>query len=161
MDSHNHDEPAVQAVGAIVFRSGKAGRYDLLLIKKRGGDWTFPKGHVEPDEGDHAALERELREETGVTGESLALVEAITYPVFKRGSYRHKTVTYYLVRFAGGKRRPATAEGIRKVEWVPLSRALKRLRNPRVRAIGEAAAAQLQRLFGNDEGSTLQDEQPG
>lgn len=146
MDNHNHDAPAVQAVGAIVFRNGKAGGYDLLLIKKRGGDWTFPKGHIEPDEADHAALERELREETGVTGEPLALVQAVTYPVFKRGSYRHKTVTYYLVRFAGGKRRPATAEGIRKVEWVPLARALKRLRNPRVRAIGDAAAEHLQAL---------------
>lgn len=44
---------------------------DVLLVRfefPRGTVWAFPGGGIEPDEDDHAALQRELGEEVGLAG---------------------------------------------------------------------------------------------
>ena len=56
----------VRGVGGVVHDA--AGR---LLVVRRGnppyaGSWSIPGGRVEPLEDDHAAVERELLEETGL-----------------------------------------------------------------------------------------------
>lgn len=57
----------VRCVGAIV-----RDEQSRLLLILRGHDpergrWTLPGGKVEPGESDHAAVRRELAEETGLT----------------------------------------------------------------------------------------------
>ena len=37
----------------------------VLLLRYKGGGWTFPKGHIEAGERDEEAAVREVREETG------------------------------------------------------------------------------------------------
>lgn len=55
-----------KSCGAIVFRR-RSGNIEYLLIKnKKGGNWGFPKGHIEQGEQEHDTAIREVREETGL-----------------------------------------------------------------------------------------------
>lgn len=104
---------AIRAVGAIVYQRSESGELQILLIKKRGGMWTLPKGKVRHGEDDRAALLRELAEETGLDGRVGELVTQTTYTIIKRGRRRRKVVTYYLVYATGGHLQPGTREGHR------------------------------------------------
>ena len=57
--------PPVVAVGGVARRHGA-----LLLVQRaaepQAGKWTIPGGHVEPGETLAGAVEREVREETGL-----------------------------------------------------------------------------------------------
>lgn len=139
------NEKYVQAVGGVVYRNGRPGRIELLLIKKRFGDWSLPKGRIEDDESDSEALARELREETGVAGGIEGLVASVEYIVEKRSPPQHKRVRYYLVRYREGNLRPGRKEGIKQVRWFSLDQALRRLRRERVRAVAQAAIEHIAR----------------
>ena len=139
---HAHDEPIV-AVGGVVYRRTRRGRLQFLLIKKRGGYWTLPKGRVMPGEALAEAVAREVSEETGLSGSVETPVHQISYKIHKKGISPRKEVTYYLLRVSGGVLRPDTKEQIEKVRWFPLRAALRRIGRPRVRAVAEQAA----RLF--------------
>ena len=55
-----------KSCGAIVYRKSRD-RIELLLIQNRyGGDWSFPKGHVEGEETEVQTALREVKEETGL-----------------------------------------------------------------------------------------------
>src|SRR5215213_9845008 len=101
------------AVGGVVYRRTRRGRIEVLLIKKRGGLWTFPKGHVEPGENDIMAVAREVSEETGIAGTVEANVRQVAYPIVKQGQTRLKIVTYYLLRATAGHIRLPSYERIR------------------------------------------------
>jgi 8-oxo-dGTP pyrophosphatase MutT (NUDIX family) len=78
-----HDEPGIQVadlifraktvkrpsshVAAICYRISEDG-IQFLLVRTRGGRWTFPKGRVEGDPSRAAAAAREAFEEAGVFG---------------------------------------------------------------------------------------------
>lgn len=70
-DTVSSDSYALQCLcekscGAVVFRR-HSGNIEFLLIKnKKGGNWGFPKGHIEIGEDEHATAMREVREETGL-----------------------------------------------------------------------------------------------
>jgi 8-oxo-dGTP diphosphatase len=144
-DDERTPELAIEAVGALAYRITPKGALRVLLIRKRGGAWSLPKGHIEPGEDDAAALARELAEETGLAGRREQLVHTITYPVLKRGQRYAKTVRYYLVHAERGRHRPSKTEGIERVVWVSPEQALRRLRNPRTHAVAELALALLGR----------------
>ena len=55
----------IVAAGAVVTRAGKKEIEFLLIFRKYRGDWTFPKGKVDPGEHLLTAAVREVREETG------------------------------------------------------------------------------------------------
>src|SRR5215207_5383842 len=103
------DEP-ILAVGGIVYRVDERGQIELLLIKKRNGSWTLPKGRVKPGEAWTDAVAREIVEETGVTGPVERPIHEIVYTIQKRGRPRRKAVTYYLMRAKGGSLRPNKTE---------------------------------------------------
>jgi 8-oxo-dGTP pyrophosphatase MutT (NUDIX family) len=55
-----------KSCGAVVFRR-RCGNTEFLLIQnKNGGNWGFPKGHVEVGETERETAMREVREETGL-----------------------------------------------------------------------------------------------
>jgi ADP-ribose pyrophosphatase YjhB (NUDIX family) len=73
----------VEAVGAVVLRAD-----GHVLVIRRGkppskGAWTLPGGHVEPGETREAAVEREVREETGL--EVRAVLEVAVVPIDREG----------------------------------------------------------------------------
>jgi 8-oxo-dGTP diphosphatase len=55
----------VRAAGGIVTRADDDGRRVLLVHRPRG-DWSFPKGKVDPGERDEETALREVEEETGL-----------------------------------------------------------------------------------------------
>jgi 8-oxo-dGTP diphosphatase len=145
--SHDH---AIVAVGGVVYRRTRRGRLQLLLIKKRDGFWTLPKGRVMPGEALPDAVAREVSEETGLNGSVVTPVRQVSYQILKKGISYRKVVTYYLLHAHGGVLRPAKKERIEKARWFSLRAALRRIGRPRVRAVAEEAA----RLFDPDAPST-------
>ncbi len=129
----------IRAVGAVALREAPGGIIEVLLIRKRGGMWTLPKGRVKRGETDEQALARELAEETGLRGEIGEAVSQSMYRVQKSSGQRRKTVVYYLIWNTRGELRPGTDEGIADVRWMPLDRALKRIGRPRIRAVVRSA----------------------
>ncbi|MBN2540622.1 MAG: NUDIX domain-containing protein [Bacilli bacterium] len=51
-----------KSCGAIVFDENN----HVLLVQMRQGHWSFPKGHVEPNETEHETAIRETLEETNI-----------------------------------------------------------------------------------------------
>ena len=140
-----HTHPQIMAVGGVVYRCTSPGQIELLLIKKRGGFWTLPKGRVKPDEHPIAAVQREIFEETGLAGVVEDPIRDVTYQIVKRGRPCHKIVTYYLVRAESGTLRPDKREGIARVRWFALAHALDRIQRDRVREVAQYASTLLQR----------------
>lgn len=58
--------PVVRAAGGVVWRLGSRGTEVLLVHRPRHGDWSFPKGKLDPDETATTAAAREVLEETGL-----------------------------------------------------------------------------------------------
>jgi 8-oxo-dGTP diphosphatase len=83
MEERDRQPERVEAVGAVVLRSD--GR---VLVVRRGkapskGSWTLPGGRVEPGETREQAIEREVRQETGL--EVRAAVEVAVVPIDREG----------------------------------------------------------------------------
>jgi 8-oxo-dGTP pyrophosphatase MutT (NUDIX family) len=140
----SQDDAPILGVGGVVYRRESTGQLELLLIKKRGGFWTLPKGQIKPGEDERTALAREVFEETGITGVIEALALQVHYDIHKRGRRRSKIVTYYCVRALHGSPRPDTAEGIEHVRWFPIEAALDEIQRPRIRSVVRSAWAMLE-----------------
>jgi 8-oxo-dGTP diphosphatase len=140
-------EPPIIAVGGVVYRR-RAGRPELLLIRKRHGFWTLPKGRVKPGEDERDALVRELREETGLGGEIGPVVQQVDYTIQKSGRLRSKVVTYYIVHAGEGVLCPGQKEGIEFVRWFSFQAALRRIHRKRIRMVARAARALLEAADG-------------
>ncbi|MFQ3631497.1 NUDIX domain-containing protein [Roseiflexus sp.] len=136
----------IKAVGAAAYRCDSQGRLQILLIKKRNGYWTLPKGKVRPTEDNASALKRELREETGLTGVIEDEVAQVQYITPRRRLPQRKIVTYYLVRVAPDAiALPGAHPGemIEQVRWMSPQRAMQRVKRRRIRDIIICAEALL------------------
>lgn len=80
------EKPVIRCVGAIIHDS----RGRLLLVKRAHepskGKWSLPGGRVEPGETDHSAVQREVREETGLSVTIGAFVGRVRRPA-PHGTY--------------------------------------------------------------------------
>ena len=69
----------VAAVGAVVLRAEKDGKWSVLLVRRANpphkGEWSLPGGSLELGETLEAAISREVYEETGLSVEPLAVVD--------------------------------------------------------------------------------------
>ena len=88
--------------------------------------WSMPKGHVEPDESQHATAEREVWEETGVAGEVIADLGTIDYWFVSDGVRIHKTVHHHLLRYVDGNLNDEDPE-VTEVAWLPVNQLVERL----------------------------------
>ncbi|HEX2086555.1 MAG TPA: NUDIX domain-containing protein [Solirubrobacteraceae bacterium] len=105
------------AVAAIVpVRRAAGGRRVLAL----------PKGHVDPGETPAEAALREVREETGMTGELVEQLGEVRYWYQRGGRKIPKLVTFFLFEYRSGSESDHDAE-VEEVRWLALEDAAREL----------------------------------
>lgn len=109
-----------KSCGAVVYRKFH-GNIELLLIKNaNGGHWSFPKGHVEPNETEEETAKREIMEETGIDVIiDTTFRQVITYTPKKDIS---KDVVYFLAKAINYDYIPQEEE-IAQINWVEINHA--------------------------------------
>jgi 8-oxo-dGTP pyrophosphatase MutT (NUDIX family) len=101
--------------------------------------WLPPGGHIDPDEDPIQAVEREVREETGIEAVVEGLLGDVTYHFGRqdaRGERERvlKRVRFFLMRACGGRFADRDAE-MDYVRWFPLPEAERSLTYENERAL--------------------------
>jgi 8-oxo-dGTP pyrophosphatase MutT (NUDIX family) len=105
------------------------GRWMLAAIRPAGkpeGTWALPKGRIDEGERGEATALREVAEETGAHGRSLGKLGDVRYWFNWRGERIFKVVSFFLVRYEGGRLGdlpPAHAHEVAEARWLPLEEA--------------------------------------
>ncbi|MEW5826779.1 MAG: bis(5'-nucleosyl)-tetraphosphatase [Candidatus Bipolaricaulota bacterium] len=130
-----------RAAGLVVYRDDGGRRLFLLLRHERGGHWGFPKGRLEPGEGDREAARREIVEETGLADVQWVegFVSQSGYRVTRDGRRVPKTVTYFLAQ-AGSAPVRLSAEH-NDARWLDAETARRTLTHEESRLVLDAAQA--------------------
>ncbi|NJM06816.1 NUDIX domain-containing protein [Candidatus Gracilibacteria bacterium] len=145
MDDSLQPHLPVLAAGGVVYTHSPTGQLLILLIQDKHGVWTLPKGHVEAGESLEQTAVREVAEETGLDCVIERLVHCVQYPVYKKGAWRDKEVTYFLASADHLPPAPRCDEGIRCAAWIPLSEALALIGYAQVREIVRRATCRFAR----------------
>ena len=136
------------SAGGVVVRRLRGGWF-LAAIRPGGkpeGTWALPKGLIDPSEGAEETALREVEEETGVRGRSLGKLGDVRYVYTWAGERVFKVVSFYLVRYAGGRLGdlpPALAHEVAEARWLPLDEAPCLLAYTGEREMAERAVARL------------------
>ncbi len=76
------DEPLLlTAAGGLLWRTTPKGRELAVIHRARYGDWTLPKGKLQPGEDWQKAALREVKEETGCEAKLVSFAGTVRYPV--------------------------------------------------------------------------------
>lgn len=125
------------------------GRWMMAAIRpagKKEGVWALPKGLIDPGEKPEETALREVAEETGAHGRSAGKLGDVKYVYTWAGEQIFKVVSFYLVRYSGGRLGdvpPEHRHEVVEVRWLPLDD------GPRLLAYGgerEMAKKALERL---------------
>ncbi|HKP69973.1 MAG TPA: NUDIX hydrolase [Pyrinomonadaceae bacterium] len=124
--------PTVEQVsaGGVVYRLID-GTVQIAIVKISDElRWHLPKGLIDPGETKEQAALREVREESGIDGEIVGLIETIDYWFYaaysgERRRY-HKFVHFYLMHFVGGDVGDHDHEVVES-RWVPVDAAIEML----------------------------------
>lgn len=129
----------IEACGGVVQNDEK----ELLFIYRRN-KWDLPKGKLEEGETETACAQREIEEETGVTGLSLKKKIGETYHTYNEfGKHFIKTTHWFYFTCSSEQAlQPQTEEDITEIKWVPT----KDIREP-MNNTYENIKAILQRFF--------------
>jgi 8-oxo-dGTP pyrophosphatase MutT (NUDIX family) len=93
---------------------------------KPPGTWALPKGRIDEGERAEATALREVAEETGARGESVGKLGDVKYWFVWEGERVFKVVSFFLVRYAGGRLGDVPEEHrheVAEVRWLPLDEA--------------------------------------
>jgi 8-oxo-dGTP pyrophosphatase MutT (NUDIX family) len=128
------------------------GRWVFAAINPRGrpsGLWALPKGLIEPGEQPEQTAVREVEEETGARGRSLGKLGDVRYVYTWQGERVFKVVSFFLVRYVGG-RLGDLAEPMRRevaeARWLPLDEAERLLAYKGEREMAAKARAMITEL---------------
>lgn len=125
--------------GGLVYRV-HASNPEYLLITATGNpnEWVLPKGHIELDETPAQAALREVKEETGVLAEVVALIQDVSINV----NGTEQLIRFYLMK---ALREGASVER-RESAWLSAEHADQRLSYPESRQVLHAASIAVARV---------------
>lgn len=126
------------SAGGVIYRRG-AGGVEVCLIATRGGSrWQLPKGKREPGESLEQTAEREVAEETGLSGRAGLPIEKIDLWYTGRQDGKpvrhHKQVYFYLLEYQRGRTHDHDRE-VYDTRWFGAEEALTRLSFPSERRV--------------------------
>lgn len=116
------------SAGGVVYKKDDSQIFVLLITPSgktvnKDQVWTFPKGHVDKDKPEVAAL-REVKEEGGVEAKIVENLGSVKYTFVWEGENIFKIVTYYLMEYVSGD--PANHDQeVAEAKWVEYSDAEK------------------------------------
>jgi 8-oxo-dGTP pyrophosphatase MutT (NUDIX family) len=125
------------------------GEWVLAAIRPAGrpeGLWVLPKGQLDEGESSEAAALREVGEETGARGRTIAKLGDTRYWFSWEGERIFKVVTFFLVRYESGKLGDIPEQfrhEVADVRWLPLREAPALLAYRGEREMAERAIAVL------------------
>ena len=114
--------------GGVIFRNSRKGIEVALIAVKNKTVWCLPKGAIDKNEDFQTAAVREVREETGLSGEIIDKIGKISYWYFIKDENVkfNKTVYFYLMEYKSGN----TDEHDREVDesrWFLIDEAINKL----------------------------------
>lgn len=114
----------MSAGGVVYHKKGKG--FEVLLLKDKNGNWTFPKGLIEDKEDKLGTARREISEEVGLKNTKfISDLPPIGYWYKWQQSLIKKTVYYFLFEAIGSEEpKPQAEEGIQEVKWFTPQKAL-------------------------------------
>jgi 8-oxo-dGTP pyrophosphatase MutT (NUDIX family) len=139
------------SAGGVLVRRWR-GDWRVAAIRPGGkpeGVWALPKGRIEPGDSGEATALREVLEETGAHGRSLGKLGDVRYVYTWSGERIFKVVSFFLVRYSGGRLGeipPAFRHEVAEVRWLPLADAPRLLAYKGEQEMAERALARLAEL---------------
>lgn len=123
----------IEAAGGVVLRGRGADRELLVVHRPRYGDWSLPKGKLDPGEEAVAGALREVEEETGVQASAGRALPELRY---RDAKDRPKRVRWYVMQPTSGDPADRAADDeVDVARWVHVSEALGLLTYPTEREI--------------------------
>ncbi|MFI5499086.1 NUDIX domain-containing protein [Nocardia asteroides] len=123
--------PNIHAAGAVLWRDGGAGPEIAVIHRPKYGDWSLPKGKLDPGETPVVAAVREVGEETGLPCALGRYLGHVTYPI--PGHRQLKRVDYWAAEAAAGDF--AVNAEVDELRWFPLDRLMDQLSYPMDRQV--------------------------
>jgi len=126
------------------------GRWMMAAIRpggKKEGVWALPKGLIDPGEKPEQTALREVAEETGAHGRSAGKLGDVKYVYTWAGERIFKVVSFYLVRYSGGRLGdvpPEHRHEVAEVRWHPLAEGPRLLAYGGEREMARKALEQLE-----------------
>jgi mutator protein MutT len=109
--SQGRDKPHFQVAAALIWRDGKV----LITRRPKGshleGFWEFPGGKKEPGETMEECLQRELREELGIT------VRTVRFLLRVEHEYESRSISLYFFECSSPPEEPRPL-GCAALKWV-------------------------------------------
>jgi 8-oxo-dGTP pyrophosphatase MutT (NUDIX family) len=136
------------SAGAVLVRRLR-GAWMVAAIRPAGkprGVWALPKGRIDEGESGEATALREAAEETGARGRSLGKLGDVRYWFNWEGERVFKVVSFFLLRYEGGRLgelAPEHRHEVAEVRWLRLDQAPVLLAYPGEREMAEQARAAL------------------
>ncbi len=130
-------EEVIHAAGGMIVRRTTGGVLQVAIVHRPlRGDWSFPKGKLEPDESFEECAVREVAEETGLT---CRLGSFVGHTEYRDRKDRAKVVAYWVMEVESGDFAPGRE--VDELRWSDLAGATQLLSYERDRELLTALAA--------------------
>lgn len=120
MADENDCGSTIKAAGGLVWRDSARGREVAVIHRARYGDWTLPKGKLNPGEDWKDAAVREVKEETGCSVQVKDFAGTVSYET----GGRQKVVQYWNMEPVGESKFEPSEE-VAEIRWLSVQKALE------------------------------------